>query len=601
MSWIGIAIISHVLFAIVFALDKVLIKKYVSPLRYAALIGILEGLAFVFVPFVDIQAPSLVVLSLSLLSGIAFITGLYTYFRALEDEETSWAAPLLFGVLVPLASLGINYYLLTERLHGSQLISFLLLVLGGYILSFRGRFSSRALGFLILSSIVLSLDYALLKVIFDHVNFISGYIFSRVGGAVVGGTVFLVARAIQNKKENSVSDNSSFGFGPLLAVKQVLSFMANILFLYAISLTSPTLLNASNGVRYLVLLPLTLVLGRIWPNLLEERITVRSLVQKIIALFLISVGLIGVSVTPFRGTVETWGVTYSTLYAQQFGFDSKEVFTRIVDELGVREVRLVAYWPQIEPEKGIYDFTELDFELETLRRVGGRAVITLGIRLPRWPECHLPSWATYGDLDTHERALGYIEQVIMRYRDNPVIWAWQIENEPFLFGFGECPPPDADFLDEEIARVKALDDRPVIMTDSGELGRWYRAYTRGDIFGTTMYRTIWNEYIPGGYFTYPLPPGFFSFKAGLMEGLFGKKEILGIELQAEPWTHRRPWDTSLKEQLQVFSLGDFQDNIHYARNVGFSKNYLWGVEWWFWMKETQNHPEYWEYAKMLFK
>ena len=40
-----------------------------------------------------------------------------------------------------------------------------------------------------------------------------------------------------------------------------------------------------------------------------------------------------------------------------------------------------------------------------------------------------------------------ITETINRYKDNQAIKAWQVENEPFLKGFGECPKLDKEFLD----------------------------------------------------------------------------------------------------------------------------------------------------------
>ncbi len=35
-----------------------------------------------------------------------------------------------------------------------------------------------------------------------------------------------------------------------------------------------------------------------------------------------------------------------------------------------------------------------------------------------------------------------------------MIWAWQIENEPFLNMFGECPPFDKEFFEKEVLNEK---------------------------------------------------------------------------------------------------------------------------------------------------
>ena len=85
-----------------------------------------------------------------------------------------------------------------------------------------------------------------------------------------------------------------------------------------------------------------------------------------------------------------------------------------------------------------------------------------------------------------------------------------------------------------------------------------------------------------------------------MEMFWGKKPIVGVELQAEPWLLKRPPLVSLDEQLKAFSFEQFKENIGYAREAGFEKNFLWGLEWWYWMKEKQGHPEFWEEARKLF-
>ncbi|MEI9966698.1 MAG: glycoside hydrolase family 2 TIM barrel-domain containing protein [Candidatus Moraniibacteriota bacterium] len=94
--------------------------------------------------------------------------------------------------------------------------------------------------------------------------------------------------------------------------------------------------------------------------------------------------------------------------------------------------------------------------------------------MPRWPECHIPAWAA-GDTAMRQGALlDFMDETVRRYRDNGAVAFWQVENEPFLSQFGECPPLDVNFLESEISLVKALDPtRPVIVTDSGELSLWF--------------------------------------------------------------------------------------------------------------------------------
>lgn len=163
--------------------------------------------------------------------------------------------------------------------------------------------------------------------------------------------------------------------------------------------------------------------------------------------------------------------------------------------------------------------------------------------------------------------------------------------------FGECPTLDVGLLDEEIALVKKLDSRPIIITDSGELSIWVRAAKRADIFGTTMYRWVWNEYL--GSYKYPIPPSFFRVKERITRLFVGQaKPFIVIELQGEPWTHKQIYEITIEEQMNLLPLAEFNEIIDYAKQAGFNEYYLWGAEWWYYLKE-KGQGEYWDRVKEL--
>ena len=292
-----------------------------------------------------------------------------------------------------------------------------------------------------------------------------------------------------------------------------------------------------------------------------------------------------------------WGVTFSQTFAQKMGSDWKKAYLEILDDLKIKKLRLMAYWSEIEPKEDLWDFRDLDWQIEEAGKRNVGVILAVGQKLPRWPECHGPAWAQSEKLKVKsEKLLRYIEEVVNRYKGNEAIVAWQVENEPFL-KFGECPALDIKLLDEEIALVRKLDNRPIVITDSGELSLWVQAAKRADIFGTTMYRYVWHKWL--GTYKYPISPGFFRVKERVVRLFVGqKKPFVVIELQAEPWQRKQIYEIATDEQIKNLPLENFKGIIDYAKKAGFSEYYLWGAEWW-WALKQNNHPEYWDYVKNL--
>lgn len=293
------------------------------------------------------------------------------------------------------------------------------------------------------------------------------------------------------------------------------------------------------------------------------------------------------------------GMTFSSRYATDLGLDWKQAYLALLDDVGVKKLRLPVYWDLVESTPNEYSWDDLDWQLKEAQRRHVEVILTIGQRVPRWPECHIPSWVGADNQKRQIDLLHFMGRTVERYKNNPAITMWQVENEPFL-NFGICPPFDVNFLEQEIAFVKAADpSRKVLLTDSGELSLWYGAASRGDVFGTTMYRRIWSLKA-GGYFTYPIGPNFFRTKALLVNVLAHQYNLIVIELQAEPWASGWVADISLEEQFRTMDETKLRENVEYAKRVGFSEVYLWGGEWWYWLKEKKNYPAVWDEGKKLF-
>jgi hypothetical protein len=301
------------------------------------------------------------------------------------------------------------------------------------------------------------------------------------------------------------------------------------------------------------------------------------------------------------GREPAWGATFSEYYAKEFlRLDWEKAYTAILDELPFKKYRLVAYWQYLEPEEGRYNFQNLDWQMNEAQKRGKEITLAIGYRMPRWPECHAPEWAKKLPLDELRRnLLEYMGKVVDRYKNYDILKAWQVENEPFLSTFGECPPPDEQFLQQEINLVKSLDPQRLIMvTDSGELSLWLTASKFGDTLGTTLYRIVYSPYFKR--FKHFIPPSFYGLRAAAAGKISGTKDVIVSELQAEPWAPNTasisfvPFD----DQTKDFTLEDMKDNIAFTRKTGLKEAYLWGPEWWYY-REVHGDPSWMEFGKTL--
>jgi hypothetical protein len=294
------------------------------------------------------------------------------------------------------------------------------------------------------------------------------------------------------------------------------------------------------------------------------------------------------------------GVTFSKRYAEDIGLDWRAAYEATLDDLGVKKIRIPVYWDWVEPENGKYDFVDLDFQMAEAEKRNAEIILAVGQKVPRWPECFVPEYLKNDDVKRKEKLVEFVQVVVARYKNSKALKYWQIENEPFL-KFGVCPDLDVDLLDREIAMARKTDpNHKVIVTDSGELSLWLHAASRADIFGTTMYRTIYSAKY-GGFYTYPIGPRFFQFKYWMNRLFVGQNNAIVIELQAEPWIAGWTTNQPLEKQFESMNVQKLQENVLFARQVGFPEIYLWGVEWWYWLKVHQNHPELWDTAKSMFR
>lgn len=287
-----------------------------------------------------------------------------------------------------------------------------------------------------------------------------------------------------------------------------------------------------------------------------------------------------------------FGLTFSTKYSSDLGLDPQNTFRRALNDFNFSSIRIPVYWDRVEPNEGELDIKELLFFLNAAKFKGLEITLSIGRKVPRWPEYHQPQWTNDMTEDAFNQSyLNYLNQVlplITKYSDFDFI---QVENEP-LYNFGNAKYKlTKDFFEREISVVKSLISKPIVITESGEGRDWVEAGNYGDKIGINMYAVVydgrWHR-----YYRHNKKPDFYIKKKSKVN-----KDVFVSELQAEPWGPGGVRDLSVDEIKKSISSEQLKQNIELAKQSGFEEVWMWGVEWWYFIENQM--PEILQTAKEI--
>jgi hypothetical protein len=292
------------------------------------------------------------------------------------------------------------------------------------------------------------------------------------------------------------------------------------------------------------------------------------------------------------------GVSFSRERSEELGLDWKANFTALLDDMQLKHFRLMSYWSSHEKTRGQFDFSDLDWQVDQAAKRGAKVDIVLGLRQPRWPECWEPDWAyNLKGNDWKQAMYAYMEVVVNRYKNNPAVQNWQLENEAVNNWFGTCGAPDRERLNEEYALVKKLDpSRNIRMSLSDQHGLPINKPVP-DEYGFSVYRVVWNTFSPMHfYIVYPTPIWYHRLRAVVIEWI-QHRPIYIHELQMEPWGPKDTKELTIAEQDQSMSPSQIHKSMKFARQIGAKDIDMWGGEWWYWRKVHWNDPSIWNAVK----
>ena len=341
-----------------------------------------------------------------------------------------------------------------------------------------------------------------------------------------------------------------------------------------------------------------------------------------LALVLLLVGATQPPMTvPTHTTHPKVGFTFVSANAVWNGYQPAVALAELLHKLHPDLVRIPIYWDSVASSNGSLDFGAVDALLATVtasnshhRANPTQVILVAGVRNLAWPEVHLPSWVETGaaldlaQITSSPAYLAYLEGTFQHYATSPLLYAWQVENEPLDSTNDQLGDValGGNTVADEVALLKKIDPahRAIITT-------YNSASVDLDLHATSFFSWLY-DLLPG-----PKPAG--HPKPALSLG-----DVLGLDIYVDTpstpladagVTQRIGWkaaslaywaDQAFQEGKELwitemqastwngeagFSPEDLLESAQQYAGTGASVVLLWGVEDWLiapnWMQAGQ--------------
>jgi drug/metabolite transporter (DMT)-like permease len=297
MNWFAGALISTLLFSLVTILDKRLVGSFFPSYHtFSIAFGLLQfpiaAVFFAFViPTVGFESGEGVLWALA--SGLLWAVGLSLFFYGLSIEEVSRAAPM--QSVTPVITAVIAVVLFGDIVSPTQWAGILVVVGGAVMINLRkvdGRYRiarGRAFVVLLLAAFALGSAFIVSDEATDRLNVGATQGLRALGMGV--GVLALSARPRHISPLIVVLQNRRT-VGLMLVAEGIMAPTAALIFVYALSVGSVSLVTTVAAVRPLAILVLSLSLSTRYWNVLHEPMDRDTIGLKVVATLLIVGGVV---------------------------------------------------------------------------------------------------------------------------------------------------------------------------------------------------------------------------------------------------------------------------------------------------------------------
>lgn len=283
--------------------DKYLLEKYLkgsdigSLVIFSSLIGLPAALLILLFKGNNL-IPDFFTACLLIINGSVFVLSIIPYFHAMSKDEASIVAPL--SQFAPLFSLILGFLFLHETLSKNQLLSFILIIIGAIFLLIerdehkRVKFKSEVMILMVIFTFFQALNSFLFKFIYqaESMDFWALSFWQYLGYFI---TAILLLCTVKPYRQQfiKVFKKNKFTILSLNFLNEVIATVAGLSLQYASIFLPLALVSViADGVQPLFVLLLGILLTIFFPKISQEDISLKKLVQKLLAILFVIGGTV---------------------------------------------------------------------------------------------------------------------------------------------------------------------------------------------------------------------------------------------------------------------------------------------------------------------
>jgi drug/metabolite transporter (DMT)-like permease len=298
MSWFWLAIIGPVLYSVGNHIDKFLIEKYFKARSMGSLILFSSMIGLFVAPIIFIFKPNVLNIGLFnifvlFVSAVMYLVFLWSYFKAMENDEASIVIP--FFQLIPVFAFILGYFFLGETITKIQFFAMFLILAGATVLSFEideeNKFKLRrnTVLFMILSSFASAIDSVIYKYVILQEDFWISSFWTYIFIGFIGAVILVTFKVYRRDFLYILKHNSSKIIG-LNVLNEGLSIVGNLAITFATLLAPVALVLLANAYQPVFVLIIGILLTIFFPKIVSEKIQLKHLIQKILVIGVMLIG-----------------------------------------------------------------------------------------------------------------------------------------------------------------------------------------------------------------------------------------------------------------------------------------------------------------------